>query len=60
MTDFKLVERQLKFEPEDGENEHLAPLEMIGFCETIYPVLSSTRYLASRDQLSHSYHFLIG
>jgi len=44
--DFKLVDWQLKFEPEDGENEHLALLEMIEFCETVYLVLLSTRFLA--------------
>jgi hypothetical protein len=52
------VEGRLKFEPGDEEDEHLAPLE-IKFCETVYPVLPTTRYLASRDQLSRSYYLLM-
>jgi hypothetical protein len=41
-----VVRWRLKFEPEDG---NLIPLEMIEFCESIYPVLLTTRYLASCD-----------
>ena len=39
---------------EDPNDEHLAPLEVIKFCETINPVPPSVRYLASRDQLSEA------
>jgi len=57
-NDSDSVEWRLKSEPEDEENEHLASLEMVEFCETIYPILPNTRHLASRDQLSRNYHFL--
>jgi hypothetical protein len=56
--DSPTVKRRLNFEPEDEENENLALPEIIESCETIYPVLPTTRYLASRDQFSRSYHFL--
>ena len=45
----------LKIEP---GGEGLAPLEIIEFYEIIYPILSTTRCLASRDQHPRSYHFL--
>jgi len=46
-----------RLESEDPDDAHLAPLEVTEFCETIYPILPSIRYLASRDQLSRSYYF---
>jgi len=46
-----------EFEDTELEREPLIPLEIMEFCEIIYPVLPLIRYLAPRDRLSRSYHF---
>ena len=48
---------RLELEDSDEDHGYFAPSEMIEFCKTINPVLPSIRHLASRDQLSRSYHF---
>ena len=46
-----------EFEDTESERKPLIPLEIMDFCEIIYPVLPLIGYLAPRNRLSRSYHF---
>jgi len=49
---------ELLFDEEDLDLEwdDLIPMELVEFCEQIYPMILETRYLTSRDRLPRSHH----
>ena len=49
---------ELLFDEEDPDFElnDLIPLELVEFCEQIYPMVLEARYLTSRDRLPRSHH----
>jgi hypothetical protein len=53
-ADYDRLDSEYIWRLEDSDDEHLAQLEMIEFCDTINPILPSIRYLTSRDQPSRS------